>query len=280
MRRMLTKSVLQSHSRIQKRTTPLSLLSVQLECCHTRTVHVGRVRSTLPRGLQTTPAFESTDFPLQSSDEEEDAAPSAIPDVARQNLESAWSLCKQYGWISFWFQLVLTIVAAVVVLFSMAFTSQQSPQTAIYLTLFGVVTGFLSTFWSFGYVRLSRKLRQFLDSDGAESAPRVRRTDVINMLEKGAIINVLGAGASLIGLQATIGLLVAKTLTTAAVNPFLASSANPSSWSPVLAFDVFGIQATTNCLLSHFASLIIALFLMRRIANRPSAARLVASKRR
>ena len=226
-----------------------------------------------------TSAFESTDFPLQSSDDEGDVSPSVIPDVARQNLESAWSVCKQYGWISFWFQLVLTIVAAVVVLFSMAFTS-QSPQTSVYLTLFGVVTGFLSTFWSFCYVRLSRKLWQFLDSDGAENAPRVRRTDVINMLEKGAIINVLGAGASLIGLQATIGLLVAKTLTTAAVNPFLASSANPNSWSPVLAFDVFGIQATTNCLLSHFASLIITLFLMRKIANRPSAARLVTSKRR
>ena len=129
-----------------------------------------------------TSAFESTDFPLQSSDDEGDVSPSVIPDVARQNLESAWSVCKQYGWISFWFQLVLTIVAAVVVLFSMAFTS-QSPQTSVYLTLFGVVTGFLSTFWSFGYVRLSRKLRQFLDSDGAENAPRVRRTDVINMLK-------------------------------------------------------------------------------------------------
>ena len=87
------------------------------------------------------------------------------------------------------------------------------------------------------------------------------------MLEKGAIINVLGAGASLIGLQSTIGILVAKTLTTAAVNPYLGATAMGAS--PV-AFDVFGIQATTNCLLSHFGSLVIALFLLRRIANRPS----------
>ena len=223
-------------------------------------------------------ALESSDIPFRSSDDE-DGEVSPIPDVARQNLESAWSLCKQYGWVSFWFQLVLTVIAGVVILFSMAFTSQQGTQTSLYLTLFGVVTGFLSTFWSFGYVRLSRKLRFFLDTNGSSEAPRVRRMDVINMLEKGAIINVLGAAASLIGLQATIGLLVAKTLTTAAVNPFLASSANANSWSPVLAFDVFGIQATTNCLLSHFASLCITLFLMRRIANRPSAARLVTSKR-
>ena len=217
-------------------------------------------------------ALESTDFPLQSSDEDEDDQ-LQIPDVARQNLENAWSICKQYGWISFWFQLVLTVVAGVIILFSMAFTSQQGPQVSLYLTLFGVVTGFLSTFWSFGYVRLARKLRTFLDSDGAGNAPRVRRSDVINMLEKGAIINILGAGASVIGLQATIGLLVAKTLTTATVNPFLASNTN--TWNPVLAFDVFNVQATTNTLLAHFFSLIVSLWLLRRIANRPSAARVV-----
>lgn len=57
---------------------------------------------------------------------------------------------------------------------------------------------------------------------------------------QGAIINVLGAGAAMIGLQATIGLLVAKTLTSATVNPFLASTT--SSWNPVLAFDVFNVQ--------------------------------------
>lgn len=188
-----------------------------------------------------------------------------LPEVARQNLESAYFLCRRFGWFSFWYQLSLTTVAAIVTLFSMAFSSQQSPMSALYFTLFGVITGCLSTFWSFGYVRLSRKLRLFLD-DSAGSK-KVRRSDVINMLEKGAIINVLGAGSSLIGLQSTIGILVARTLTTAAVNPYLGAGAQ--GMTPV-AFDVFGIQATTNCLLSHFGSLVIALFLLRRIANRPS----------
>jgi hypothetical protein len=175
--------------------------------------------------------------------------------------------------MAFWVQLVLTTVAAVIVLFSMAFTSQQGPQVSLYLTLFGIGMGFLSTFWSFGYTRLSRKLRRFLDAGGAAGAPRIRRSDVVNMLEKGAIINVLGAGASMLGLQATIGLLVAKTLTTATVNPFLASNTN--TWNPVLAFDVFNVQATTNALLAHFFSLIVSLWLLRTIANRPSAANIV-----
>ena len=203
-------------------------------------------------------------------------AEDSIPDVARQNLESASNACKRFGWIAFWFQLVLTIVAAVIILFSMAFTSQQGPQVSLYLTLFGIMTGFISTFWSFGYTRLARKLQMYVDSGASGAIPRIRRTDVINMLEKGAILNILGAGASMIGLQATIGLLVAKTLTTATVNPFLASNTN--TWNPVLAFDVFNVQATTNTLLSHFFSLIVTLWLLRKIANRPSAARVVTSK--
>ncbi len=192
----------------------------------------------------------------------------SLPEVARQNLESAYFLCRRFGWFSFWYQLSLTTVAAIVTLFSMAFSSQQSTQSALYFTLFGVITGCLSTFWSFGYVRLSRKLRLFLD-DSAGSK-KVRRSDVINSLEKGAIINVLGAGSSLIGLQSTIGILVARTLTTAAVNPYLGAGAQGMPSATPVAFDVFCVQATTNCLLSHFGSLVIALFLLRRIANRPS----------
>ena len=57
---------------------------------------------------------------------------------------------------------------------------------------------------------------------------------------QGAIINVLGAGATMLGLSATIGVLLAKTLTSATVNPFLATSS--SNWNPVLAFDVFNVQ--------------------------------------
>lgn len=48
----------------------------------------------------------------------------AVSEVARQNLKKAANACRRYGWISFWVQLVLNTVAAVVLLFSLAFTSQ------------------------------------------------------------------------------------------------------------------------------------------------------------
>ncbi len=44
--------------------------------------------------------------------------------------------------------------------------------------------------------------------------------------------------------QATVGLLVAKTLTNATANPFLAGGAG--SYNPVLALDVFLVQASVT----------------------------------
>jgi hypothetical protein len=44
--------------------------------------------------------------------------------------------------------------------------------------------GYLSTFWSYGYTRLARKLRTFLATSGIDAVPPLKRTDVINMLEK------------------------------------------------------------------------------------------------
>ena len=50
-----------------------------------------------------------------------------LSEVARQNLLRAGLACRRYGWISFWVQLVLTCVAAVITLFSLAFTTQARP---------------------------------------------------------------------------------------------------------------------------------------------------------
>lgn len=52
--------------------------------------------------------------------------PTLDPEVedARERLRRAALSCSRWGWLSFWVQLVLCTVAAVITLFSMAFTSQ------------------------------------------------------------------------------------------------------------------------------------------------------------
>lgn len=58
-------------------------------------------------------------------------------------------------------------------------------------------------------------------------------------LKNGIVLNLLGMGAAILGMQATVGSLVAKALTSSA-NPYY-QGISPGS-SPVLALDVFLVQ--------------------------------------
>jgi hypothetical protein len=65
------------------------------------------------------------------------------------------------------------------------------------------------------------------------------RADVVKSLKNGIVVNLLGLGAAILGMQATVGLLVAKALTSSA-NPYYQGIA--PGYSPVLALDVFLVQ--------------------------------------
>ena len=64
------------------------------------------------------------------------------------------------------------------------------------------------------------------------------RADVVKSLKNGIVLNILGMGAAVLGMQATVGALVAKALTTSAVPYYQATPGQ----SPVLALDVFLVQ--------------------------------------
>lgn len=57
---------------------------------------------------------------------------------------------------------------------------------------------------------------------------------------------------------------VAKTLSSASVNPFF-QGAGSSNLNPVVALDVFLVQAATNTLLSHFVALVLCFLLLRAV---------------
>ena len=70
-----------------------------------------------------------------------------------------------------------------------------------------------------------------------KTGKRITKAEVRARLWRSAGINLAGIASTLLGLQATVGLLVAKTLTNATANPFL--SGGSGSYNPVLALDVF-----------------------------------------
>lgn len=102
------------------------------------------------------------------------------------------------------------------------------PPPSTWLAVTGVAFGLVSTFFSWSYRQAANALRSF----DAKVEPR----DVVKRLELGAQLNLLGMGASVLALQAEVGSLLTKTLTSSAANPYAARAAAP------VAFDVFTVQ--------------------------------------
>lgn len=57
-------------------------------------------------------------------------------------------------------------------------------------------------------------------------------------------------------LQATVGQLVGKTLTSAA------NAYGPRAGAPPVAFDIFSVQACANTIMAHFAGMLLANWLL------------------
>ncbi|PWA35202.1 hypothetical protein CTI12_AA611780 [Artemisia annua] len=178
-----------------------------------------------------------------------------------KKLEKTSRSFKRRGSLGFWLQLVFTIVSAVILSFSKIVTGNISSPVTFFATAIGIAAAFLSTFWSYGYIRLSAGLRKAVNDPSKHAyffqAPPF--SNVIQSLKNGICLNLLGMGAAIIGMQATLGMLVAKALT-ASGNPYYRSGG-----SPVLALDIFLVQASANIILSHFLGLLYSLELLRDV---------------
>lgn len=186
-------------------------------------------------------------------------------EVLRKVAETVMAVSRRLrrgGTVGFWAQLVLSTVSAVILAFSILFKGfTKGTDAGLYFILIGMLASFLSSAWSFGYTRLARQLANSA-SDPTKAPPRAQ---VQSTLQFGVGINLLGLGATIVGLQATTGLLFAKTLSTAASNPYVVGGAR--NFNPVLALDIFLVQAAGNTLLSHFISATISLLLLRSLSQ-------------
>ncbi|KAJ4830731.1 Protein TIC 21, chloroplastic [Turnera subulata] len=191
----------------------------------------------------------------------DDAERAKLAQVAKR-LENTSRYFKRFGSFGFWGQLICTIVSAVILSFSIVVTGKISSPFTFYATSGGIAAAFMSVFWSFGYIRLSERLRKTA-TDPSKAPPRA---DVVKSLKNGIVLNLLGMGAAILGLQATVGLLVAKALTSS-TNPYYQGIAPGSA--PVLALDVFLVQASANTILSHFLGLVSSLELLRSVTLPP-----------
>ncbi|KFM23060.1 hypothetical protein F751_0444 [Auxenochlorella protothecoides] len=88
--------------------------------------------------------------------------------AAAKNALAMGTALRNIGWLSFWAQLTLTIVASGILIFSTGIISQNPTELSFIdvCTLGGLVTSMISTFLAWTYIRAGRKLGQLKASIG------------------------------------------------------------------------------------------------------------------
>eukprot|EP00878_Enallax_costatus_P031606 GHUV01034568.1.p2 GENE.GHUV01034568.1~~GHUV01034568.1.p2 ORF type:complete len:173 (+),score=58.06 GHUV01034568.1:555-1073(+) len=126
----------------------------------------------------------------------------------------------------------------------------QPSDVSRWFTLVGIVFSFISTFVAHGILSLARR--------AINQGRQVSRSFLVQSLVSNVNINLLGIGITLVGLQASVGTLVSKTMLAATNAPYAA----PSPGGTLISLDVFSLQASTNTLLAHFLSVVFANWLI------------------
>jgi hypothetical protein len=168
------------------------------------------------------------------------------------------------GWVGFWSQAVLAVISTLILIFAIISrnagntgTNNPGTGTGLLLAFLGLAAVYLSIFWNYRYTRMAKKL-----SASGSSDSRPTRADTVKQLKVGLIISFVGMFITLLGAEAIVGVLVAKSLSqpqNALINTDFSRLVQP--------IDIFVVQANTNTILAHFLGLLTSVWLLDRISK-------------
>lgn len=164
---------------------------------------------------------------------------------------------QRAGWVGFWMQLVLGVIAAITLLFAGPSTRQlNNPGSGfgLFFTMAGTVALGLSVYWNFRYPRIARQLRT------TDFQLRPNKADTLKLLRQGVMIPMVGVALSLVGAFAIVGGLVAKAAQTQGV-----LATDPGRFIQVL--DILVVQANTLTITALFTGITISLWLLNRVSR-------------
>ncbi|MDM9383056.1 MULTISPECIES: DUF3611 family protein [unclassified Chlorogloeopsis] len=167
------------------------------------------------------------------------------------------------GWISFWIQLVLGVVSAIIVLLFAVFSQRPgSPSNnpgnglGVFLAVCGLVTLGGGIYLAFRYTRIGRQL---LSSNPSNHPGKL---ETVQVLRLGLMVNLIGMLLTLLGAQAIVGTLVARSISPQAITTQLFDPNRIIS-----GLDMLVVQANTNTVSAHFAGLVGSIWLLNRVTR-------------
>jgi hypothetical protein len=170
---------------------------------------------------------------------------------------------RTVGGISFWLQSILGVISGFILLFA-TFSGSVGRQTTqgnnqgtgfgIFFAICGLVTLGVAAYFAFRYTRISKQLLI------SNAAGRPSKADTLQIIRLGLIVNLVGMLLTILGAQAIVGSILAKSLS----QPQNALTAiDPTRF--VQSLDLFVVQANTNTIAAHFVGITASLWLFNRV---------------
>lgn len=172
---------------------------------------------------------------------------------------------RTFGGISFWLQLILGVISLFVLVFatisgSVGRTPTQANQGTgfgIFFAICGLVTLGVGAYFAFRYTRISRDLLE------SNAAGRPSKADTLQVIRLGLIVNLVGMLVTIVGAQAIIGSILAKSFATPQVGVGVGGIVDVNRY--VQPLDLFVVQANTNTIAAHFVGITASLWLFNRV---------------
>lgn len=183
---------------------------------------------------------------------------SSLPPAAQRVV----STLRTFGRISFWLQVVLGVISVLILLFASFSRSSgvQASQAANQGTGFGVffaVCGLVALgggiYFAWRYIVTARQLLE---------TGRPSKAETLQSIRLGLIVNMVGMLVTILGAFATIGSLLAKSVSQSVGG---LTAIDPSRY--VQPADLFVVQANTNTIAAHFVGIAASLWLFNRISK-------------
>lgn len=173
---------------------------------------------------------------------------------------------RTFGGISFWLQLILGVISGLILVFASISGSvgrqaaqgsnNQGTGFGVFFAICGLVTLGVGAYFAFRYTRISKELRE------SNAAGRPSKADTLQIIRLGLIVNLVGMLLTIVGAQAIVGSILAKSLSQPqGALGFGAVDLNRF----VQPLDLFVVQANTNTIAAHFVGIAASLWLFNRV---------------